>query len=418
MLNPIKVDLYLKEQSSCNLYSSVVGGNPKKIISLVNNIKYKYIEGKYNNSSTNGLINNICFEFDDEVNNLDDIIGSKYLGKGGLTSVFGVKYLTNNFMSELSNKKLILRAMDLYEPKDMNSWINKYNNVKRIFGTNIIDIYMYGNLYTISNKFICSYVITRFYHDYKAVSNLDYQQSILYFKSMLDFLVKLEEQKYFYRDLKFVNIGMDINFDGSNTFVVMDYDDITIINKNDNFFNEFNMIGCYTKYCAGTLIPYFVIKDYLEIKQNWIDKFDKVHVIGLVDTMIRLFFENEKNSLNILKILYKPCDYDSCIHYYQYLKIFDDKNKYDMLEYSLISLKPKFVELEHNKKDCLIYLIMNLLNKNYYNINSSKIIRDEFIDQIINKQSLIVDPGGKFVKIEDVKFTPLVKSSSPLLKNI
>lgn len=418
MLNPIKVDLYLKEQSSCNLYSSVVGGNPKKIISLVNNIKYKYIEGKYNNSSTNGLINNICFEFDDEVNNLDDIIGSKYLGKGGLTSVFGVKYLTNNFMSELSNKKLILRAMDLYEPKDMNSWINKYNNVKRIFGTNIIDIFMYGNLYTISNKFICSYVITRFYHDYKAVSNLDYQQSILYFKSMLDFLVKLEEQKYFYRDLKFVNIGMDINFDGSNTFVVMDYDDITIINKNDNFFNEFNMIGCYTKYCAGTLIPYFVIKDYLEIKQNWIDKFDKVHVIGLVDTMIRLFFENEKNSLNILKILYKPCDYDSCIHYYQYLKIFDDKNKYDMLEYSLISLKPKFVELEHNKKDCLIYLIMNLLNKNYYNINSSKIIRDEFIDQIINKQSLIVDPGGKFVKIEDVKFTPLVKSSSPLLKNI
>lgn len=418
MLNPIKVDLYLKEQSSCNLYSSVVGGNPKKIISLVNNIKYKYIEGKYKNSSTNGLINNICFEFDDEVNNLDDIIGSKYLGKGGLTSVFGVKYLTNNFMSELSNKKLILRAMDLYEPKDMNSWINKYNNVKRIFGTNIIDIFMYGNLYTISNKFICSYVITRFYHDYKAVSNLDYQQSILYFKSMLDFLVKLEEQKYFYRDLKFVNIGMDINFDGSNTFVVMDYDDITIINKNDNFFNEFNMIGCYTKYCAGTLIPYFVIKDYLEIKQNWIDKFDKVHVIGLVDTMIRLFFENEKNSLNILKILYKPCDYDSCIHYYQYLKIFDDKNKYDMLEYSLISLKPKFVELEHNKKDCLIYLIMNLLNKNYYNINSSKIIRDEFIDQIINKQSLIVDPGGKFVKIEDVKFTPLVKSSSPLLKNI
>lgn len=384
----------------------------------MNNIKYKYIEGKYKNSSTNGLINNICFEFDDEVNNLDDIIGSKYLGKGGLTSVFGVKYLTNNFMSELSNKKLILRAMDLYEPKDMNSWINKYNNVKRIFGTNIIDIYMYGNLYTISNKFICSYVITRFYHDYKAVSNLDYQQSILYFKSMLDFLVKLEEQKYFYRDLKFVNIGMDINFDGSNTFVVMDYDDITIINKNDNFFNEFNMIGCYTKYCAGTLIPYFVIKDYLEIKQNWIDKFDKVHVIGLVDTMIRLFFENEKNSLNILKILYKPCDYDSCIHYYQYLKIFDDKNKYDMLEYSLISLKPKFVELEHNKKDCLIYLIMNLLNKNYCNINSSKIIRDEFIDQIINKQSLIVGPGGKFVKIEDVKFTPLVKSSSPLLKNI
>jgi len=280
--------------------------------------------------------------------------------------------------------------MDLYEAKDMDIWINKYNEVKRIFGTNIIDIYMYGDLYTESNKFICSYVIKRFYHDYKAVSKLDYQQLIMYFKSMLDFLVKLEEQKYFYRDLKFVNIGMDKNLDGSNIFVAIDYDDITIINKKDNFFNEFNIQGCYTKYCAGTLIPYFIIKDYLEVNPQWIDKFDKVYVIGLVDTMIRLFFENEKNSTNILKILYKPCEYDTCIHYYQYLKIFDDKNKYDLLEYSSISLKSKFIELAHNKKDCLIYLIINLLNKNYQNINSSKIIRDEFVDQIINKQSMVI----------------------------
>ncbi len=383
MQNPIKVDLYLKEQSSCNLYSSVVGGNPQKIISIVNNIKYKNIEGQYKNSPTDSLINNICFEFDDEANNMDNIPGSKYLGKGGLTSVFGIKYLTNNFMPELSNKKLILRAMDLYEAKDMDVWINKYNNVKRIFGSNIIDIYMYGNLYTNSNKFICSYVITRFYHDYKAVSKLDYQQLIIYFKSMLDFLVKLEEHKYFYRDLKFINIGMDKNLDGSNTFVAIDYDDITIINKNDNFFNEFNMLGCYTKYCAGTLIPYFIIKDYFEVNPEWIDKFDKVHIIGLVDTMVRLFFESDKNSNNIIKILYKPCEYDTCIHYYQYLKIFDDKNKHDLLEYSLISLKPKFVELEYNKKDCLIYLIMNLLNKNYTYINSSKIIRNEFVQQII-----------------------------------
>jgi len=98
MQNPIKVDLYLKKQSSCNLYSSVVGGNPIKTISLVNNIKYKYLEGKYKNLSTTGLINDICFEFDDKVNNIDDIVGSKYLGKGGLTSVFGIKYLTNNFI--------------------------------------------------------------------------------------------------------------------------------------------------------------------------------------------------------------------------------------------------------------------------------------------------------------------------------
>lgn len=409
MQNPIKVDLYSKKQSSCN---STVGGDPTQIITILNNIKYKYIEGKY--KSVNNTINNICFEFDDTINNSNDILGSKYLDRGGLTSVFGIKYLTNNFMPELTNKKLILRAMDLYETKDMDKWINKYNSVKRIFGSNIIDIYMYGNLYSNYNKFICSYVITRIYQDHKSVSKLDYPQVALYFKSMLDFIVKLEEQKYFYRDLKFTNIGMDVDNNGSSIFVVLDYDDITIINKQDNFFNEFNVQGCYTKYCAGTLIPYFIIKDYLEINTEWIDKFDKVHVIGLVDVMIHIFFENEKNSAYILKVLYKPCDYDTCIHYYQYLKIFDDKNNYDLLEYSLISLKPKFVELEHDKKDCLIYLIMNLLNINYNNINSSKIIREEYVNQIINKQSMVIKPSGEYIKIDDIKFTPIIKSISPL----
>lgn len=407
MENPIKVDLYLKQQSSCNLYSTNVGGDPTKLIKILNNKKYKYLGGVYST-------NNVCFEFDDGVNGREDIIGSRYLGKGGLTSVFGLKYLTNNFMPELTSKKLVLRAMDLYEAKDMDKWIAKYNENKRLFGSNIIDIYMYGDLYSSSNRFICSYVITRFYQDYTAISNLGYSQLVNYFKSILEFFVKLEDLGYFYRDLKFTNIGMDIdNTSGTNKFVVLDYDDITIINKDNDFFREFNLQGCYTKYCAGTLIPYFIIKDYLELNPQWINKFDKVHVIGLVDIMINLFFVKEKNSMNILKIIYKPCDYDSCIHYFQYLKIFDDKNTYDILEYSLISLKSKFVELEHSKKDCLIYLVMNLLNKKYSNINSAKIMLDEFVSSIINKKSVIIVPNGKYVNVDDVIFTPITKSISP-----
>jgi hypothetical protein len=415
MVNPIKVDLYLKQQSSCNLYSTNVGGDPTKLIKILNNKKYKYLEGIYSTKSSNFQSkNNVCFEFDDGVNGREDIVGSRYLGKGGLTSVFGLKYLTNNFMPELASKKLILRAMDLYEAKDMNKWITKYNENKRLFGSNIIDIYMYGDLYSSSNRFISSYVITRFYQDHTAISNLGYSQLVNYFKSILEFFVKLEDLEYFYRDLKFTNIGMDIdNTSETNKFVVLDYDDITIINKDNDFFGEFNLQGCYTKYCAGTLIPYFIIKDYLELNPQWINKFDKVHVIGLVDIMINLFFVKEKNSINILKIIYKPCDYDTCIHYYQYLKIFDDKNTYDILEHSLISLKSKFVELEHSKKDCLIYLVMNLLNKKYSHINSAKIILDEFVSSIINKKSVIIGPNGKYVDIDDIIFTPITKSISP-----
>ena len=413
MTNPIKLDLYLKEQSSCNLYSTNVGGDPTKLIKIINNNKYKYLEGIY----TSQITNNVCFEFDDEVNINGDITGSKYLGKGGLTSVFGLKYLTNNFMPELIDKKLILRAMDLYEVKDMNKWISKYNENKILFGSNIIDIYMYGDLYSSSNKFISSYVITRLYQDYTSISNLNYNQMIEYFKSLLEFFVKLEDLKYFYRDLKFTNIGMDI-VDGINKFIVLDYDDVTIINKNDNFFSEFNFHGCYTKYCAGTLIPYFIIKDYLELNPKWINKFDKVHVVGLVDIIINLFFIKDKYSMGVMNIIYKPCNYNTCVHYYQYLKIFDDKNTYDILEYALINLKPKFIELEYSKKDCLIYLVMNLLNKKYSCINSAKIILDEFISSIMNKKSIILGPNGKYVNIDDIKITPLTKSILPLINKV
>lgn len=418
MENPIKVDLYLRQQSSCNLYSINVGGDPTKLIKILNNKKYKYLEGVYSTQTDNSQsTNNICFEFDDEVNNQEDIEGAKYLGKGGLTSVFGLKYLTNNFMPDMASKKLVLRAMDLYEAKDMDKWISKYNKNKRLFGSNIIDIYMYGNLYSSSNRFICSYIITRFYQDHKAISNLVYHQLVEYFKSILEFLVKLENLGYFYRDLKFENIGMD-NSGETNKFVVLDYDDITIINKDDDFFHEFNFHGCYTKYCAGTLIPYFIIKDYLELSPKWINKFDKVHVIGLVDIIIHLFFIKEKNFINVLNIIYKPSYYDNCIHYYQYLKIFDNKNTYDILEYSLISLKPKFVELNNGKKDCLIYLVMNLLNKKYSYINSAKIIMDEFTNSIINKKSVVIGPNGKYVNIDDIGFKPITNKLDKVGGNI
>lgn len=411
MYNPIEVDLYLRQQSSCNLYSSYVGGNPSKLIQSINNKKNKYLEGSYINKTIKQK-NKICFEFDDKINNIEDIIGSKYLGKGGLTSVFGLKYLTNNFMPELLEKKLILRAMDMYEFKDMSEFIDKYNNNKILFDSNIIDIYMYGKIFLPNGKFLCSYILTRFYDDHNSIANLDYKQVANYFKSMLEFFVKLENTGYFYRDLKFANIGLDF-INETCKFIVLDYDEITLVNKNDDFFNDYNLYGCYEKYCAGTLIPYFIIKDYFEVNPKWIQKFNKLHVIGLVDVMINLFFIKEKNSINVLKILYKPCNYKTCIHYYQYLKIFDDKNIMDSLEYSLINLKSKFVEFENSKKDCLIYLIMNLLNKNYFYINSAKLILEEYTKQIINKKSIVKVPNGEYVNIEDIKFIPLIKSISP-----
>ena len=57
----------------------------------------------------------------------------------------------------------------------------------------------------------------------------------------------------------------------------------------NDFFNQFTNSGCLGKYCSGTLIPYFIMKDYLTLNKKWLDKMDKLYVVGLAEIIIFLF---------------------------------------------------------------------------------------------------------------------------------
>lgn len=413
MSNPLKINLYLSDTNPFDPIPTSRGGDPSDIIVNINNEKYKYLQGLYINRETSRRTR-ILFEFNDVSNTNKDINGSSYLGKGGLTAVFGVNSLTPGIIPGLPDRNLVIRIVDSFTSDDMDAWIEKYKSNKALFDENIIQIYMYGEIHSPTKGFVGFYMMTRYYYDWTYIQSLDYTNTIKYYIEMLDFLIKLKSQGYFYRDLKSTNIGLDIK-DSRYIFIVLDYDDITLINDSDKFFENFKVSGCFSKYCAGTFIPYFIIKDYLTLNSNWLTKFDKVYVVGLAEITIKLFFTPDTNLIKAYSMLNEPSKHSSCIHYYQFIDLFDSKEKYDQLEYSLISMSSKFMEIGEIKKASIIYIILNLLNKNYSLINEPETIKNEFTNGIINLPSHITTSTGKIIPIEQINFVPKSSSSASSL---
>jgi hypothetical protein len=424
MFNPIKLNLSLDEycpydnkiDTEINDFNKI-GGNPYNTILSINNELFKYLKGLYIDNINTNKRNKIYFKFDDLLNKKKDISGSSYLGRGGLTSVFAIKYIyqDKNILPEIQNKNLIIRIFDSFYSNDMDEFIDKYNEQKIIFGSNLIQIYLYGQI-MLKNKFIGYYTITKTYLDYTQILQLNYNQTVNYFNSFLNFIILTKMNNYFYRDLKFSNIGLELENTNTNTnnnckFIVLDYDDITLIKNTDDFFTNFNT-GCSDKFCAGTLIPYFIIKDYLTLEQNWLDLFDKLYVVGMVDIIINLFFLRDTNTNELLKMIYSPSKYTSCIHYYQYLSLFDSVDKNKLLNNLINNLKPKFTEINSIKKQTLINIIKNLLSTDYFSINNPEIIKEEFKNDIVDLPSEIKTSSGDIVSLDNIEFVPWVDSNS------
>ena len=172
---------------------------------------------------------------------------------------------------------------------------------------------------------------------------------IKYFKEILFFLKKLETNNYFYRDLKPHNIGMDI-IDSKFVFIVLDYDEITLLNNTDDFFNEFKIKGLNPLICSGTYVPCFVIKDYFDMNANWLDKFDKVHVLGLTIIIILIFFVKNKTVDDFCEKMYNTYKYPICVFYYNFLNLFDNIEQNSLLITNINLFEPKFMEITPKKK--------------------------------------------------------------------
>lgn len=374
MYNPRKINLYLKNELPLILTQK--GGKLNE--HLINNNRNKYLKAdKTVETFINGasqIINDVelWFEFKDD-NLIQDSENDNlhYIEKTQKILSFSIKQLvshSNVVVKGMSSENLVLKLVDL-SYKKMDKFIEDWKEHKKILEESIPNIYMYGELYTEDNVFICNYYITDTYKNHNSILKLDYIYTIKYIIKMLLFIQKCIEKNIIIRNLKFSSIGYTYK-DSEIIFLLANYEDTILLNKNDDFF-KINLDSC-DSICAGTLVPYFIIIDYFNMNPEWIEKLDKLYVIGLAEILIFLLYSQNEIMEEFFNMLYSPSQLKPCLHYYHYKNIFDNSTKKKKFTQLFNLLQPKFIE--SNSKiinNTFKQIIINCFDTNYNAIKST-----------------------------------------------
>lgn len=266
---PKKLDLLLK-------YRTIKGGDPYEVINDMSINEGDLLIEKNDN-------NNVMYEFTEHNSNYI-FPNKKYYAKGGLTAIFTVKEVNTN----KDEKDIhILRVSDDFNEKETNYFLERdHITNKKEFGSLIPDIYYYGSLYKPSPidlelEKVGEYQIVRKYHDEDYIQRtLSINAKFELFKKLVDALITINDKGYVWRDLKMPNIGMDNN----NNPIVLDYDPVTILSKEDKLLK-----GSLDWYATGTYPPYYILYDYVNNKESELDKFA---IFGVLDILIKLFYND------------------------------------------------------------------------------------------------------------------------------
>jgi hypothetical protein len=374
MYNPRKINLYLENElpvKNDNQTGGVINYN------LINNKKNKYLRAErkiethiYGAPKIEEDVE-LWFEFENEIMNNDANNNDLYYMERSNNSIsFAIqqkrKY-SNVIVKNMPSNNLILKLQE-FTHKNMESFIEEWKENKKTLKDNIPDIYMYGKLFTTDKIFICDYYITKKYKNYIDLLKIEYEHTIKYIINMLMFIENCREQNLILRNLKFSGIGYEF-VNSEIKFVLLDYNDISLIKISDDFFKKFTD-GCDAM-CAGTLVPYFIIHDFFEMNSNWLNKLDKLYVVGLAEIIIFLIYEQNDLMENLFKILYNPSYLKPCLHYFHYMKLFDDKNKIQEFRQLLNSLTPKFIEIEQrNINPMFMRIVYNCFEMTYETVNT------------------------------------------------
>jgi hypothetical protein len=241
------------------------------------------------------------FQFTEKNENILDTF--KYLGKGGLTSVYSIK-LTHQYslsqdkytIPDIYHDKLILRIYKNINysgslksevnvgNEDLNddyqsSFIKKWTRDKTTYPENIIDIFMYGEI-SLLGDYLGYYTITREYNNDDFILSMSLENKLKFLMSFIEFLQKLKENNFVYRDCKIENIGVEIKGDQC-IFIILDYDDVTLFTEDE--FNKFKTTyGIY--YHFGTFPPLYILP-FNDDSYNP----KLIHLYGIYTLMIELF---------------------------------------------------------------------------------------------------------------------------------
>lgn len=374
MYNPRKINLYLENELPTKKIKQKGGSID---YSLINNSKNKYLRADRNvETIIHGTPRietdvELWFQFNNEVMNNHEKYENLYYTERSNNSIsFSIELLnkySNVIVKDMPKHNLSLKLIE-FSYKDIGTFINEWKENKILFGHNIHDIYMYGDLYTNDNTYICNYIITKKYKNHTQLLKIDYEYTIKYIIKILIFIEKCRENNIILRNFKFSGIGYEF-INSEIEFVLLDYNDLSLIKKTDDYFSKFNS-GC-DNLCAGTLVPYFVINDYFEMNPEWLNKLDKLYSVGLAEILIFLLFNQDQYMENLLKLLYNPSQLKPCLHYHHYMKLFQNKKQSEEFRQLLNTLTTKFIDIESKViKPMFMRLIYNCFEMNYENVKS------------------------------------------------
>ena len=286
----------------------IVGGSyPTDIIDMINlnnlNIKTYKIQ-----STTDDYI----FKFS-EKNLSETPKKSRYLGMGALTAVYKIELESQNvankyLIPDKYKQSLILRIYENLDEANIKShiqpaikpdidignkdtyddnqtkFINMWMDHKNKFPENIIDLFMYGDI-RLNRDYIGYYTITRTYLDNKQIDDFTIKGKLNYLKNMFQFLEKIKNLGYTYRDMKYPNIGADKineNEDEYN-FIILDYDSDTILTLAQ--VEDFKIAESIT-YTVGTYPVFYIYDQQHKFNPTY------MYLSGLLDIILQIFNTN------------------------------------------------------------------------------------------------------------------------------
>ena len=286
-MNPIKTDINFTIKQI-----NQIGGLATNILDNMTE-NYQYL------NTDNGLY----FETNDKDKNKNKKSNSNfnYLGNGTFTVVVSIKYIdfrgSNNNPKNWDDKfndRLILR---ITEENSDNLIENNYKKDKPIFGENLLDIYLYGKL-KIKLKDEDKeyyYTITREYNT--NLTELNIYNKIKFIKSYFEVLILAHDNKIFYRDSKYENVGYDLD-ENICKFIILDYDEYTLVRI--DAISEKDKIDTTKPFFHGTFPVYYAINyifgDKDNIKNLPKNNYDKLYISGMIDILNKLLL-NENNNI-------------------------------------------------------------------------------------------------------------------------
>jgi hypothetical protein len=179
------------------------------------------------------------------------------------------------------------------------------------------------------------YILTKKYNTYLDILQFDFEKTSNYFEKILKFLDKVVISGYIFRDLNLFRIGFE--YDGDNTnfiFKIIKYTNNTLVSLNGAFFSSFSLVKCFGKSCIGSIIPFYVIDDYYNLKEDWIKRLNKSYCLGLCEIILILFYNSDENLYNLYKFIIGPSYLESKLQFFHVYNRFGILNNYQYIHHN------------------------------------------------------------------------------------